>query len=81
MHAEKVNMYLDDTLIYIHHTALMITSPDNDTYTYTTMLQQEDRNQFVKAIMKKIVDHESRKYWFIMRKEDLPIGAKIILAI
>ena len=75
LHAEKVNMYLDDTLIYIHHTALMITSPDNDTYTYTTMLQQEDRNQFVKAIMKKIVDHESRKHWFIMRKEDLPIGA------
>ena len=75
LHAEKVNMYLDSTLIYIHHAALMTTSPDNDIYTYTTMLQQEDRNQLVKATMKKRVDHESRKHWFIMRKEDLPIGA------
>ena len=45
------------------------------------MLQQEDRNEFVKNMMKKIVDHESRKYWYIMRRKNLPIGAKTILAI
>ena len=81
LHAEKVNMHLDGTLNYIHHAALMTTSPDNDTYTYKSMLQQEDKNEFVKAMMKEIVDHESRKQWSIMRREDLPIGAKTILAI
>ena len=55
--------------------------PDNDTYTYKRMLQQEDRNEFVKAMMKEIVDHEQRKHWSIMRREDIPIGSKIILAI
>ena len=58
LHAEKVNMHLDGTLNYIHHAALMTQSPDNDTYTYKTMLQQEDRNEFVKAMMKEIVDLE-----------------------
>ena len=37
------------------------------------MLQQEDRNEFVKDMMKEIVDHESRKYWYIMRRTNLPI--------
>ena len=59
LYAEKVNMHLDGTLNHIHHAALMTTSPDNDTYTYKTILQQEDRNEFVKAMMKEIVDHES----------------------
>ena len=74
-------MHLDSTLNYIHHADLMTTSPDNDTCTYKTMLQQEDRNECVKAMMKDIVYHKSRNHWSIMRKEDLPIGAKTMLAI
>ena len=45
------------------------------------MVQQEDRNKFVKNMMKEIVDHESRNHWSIMRREYLPIGAKKILDI
>lgn len=37
--------------------------PDNDTYAYKMMLQEDDRNDFVKTMMKKIVDH---KHWSII---------------
>ena len=45
------------------------------------MLQQDDRNDFVKAMMKDIADHEQRKHWSIIRRDHLTVGAKTILAI
>ena len=81
LHAEKVNTHLDGTLNYTHHATLMAQFPDNDTYTYKTILQQDDRNEFVKAMMNEIVDYEQRKKWYITRRKYLPIGTKTILAI
>ena len=52
LHAENVNTHLDGTLNYIHHATLVTQFSDNDTYTDKTMLQQGDRNEFVKAMMK-----------------------------
>ena len=81
MHTEKVNTHLDETLNYIHHVTLMTQSPDNDTYTYKTMLQHNDRNELVKATMKEIVDHEDIRYCSMVIIKDLPPGAKTILDI
>ena len=45
------------------------------------MLQHNDRNEFVKVMMKEIVDHQDRTYWSMMLRADLPPGAKTILGI
>lgn len=53
LHVETVITHMDGTLKYTHQAALRTQSPDNDTYTYKTILQHEDRNEFVKAMMKE----------------------------
>ena len=59
----------------------MTQSPNNDMYTYKTTLEQDDRKDFVKVMMKEIIDHEQRKHWSIIHREDLSIAAKKALAI
>ena len=54
----------------------MTQSPNNDMYTYKTTLEQDDRKDFVKVMMKEIIDHEQKKHWSIIRREDLSIAAK-----
>ena len=58
LYVKTVKSNLDGTLKYIHHAAIMTQAPDNNTYIYNTMIQQENRNKFVKAMMKEIADHE-----------------------
>ena len=72
MHVEQINLHLDVTLNHIHCATLMTQSPDNNSYTYNTMLQHDDRDEFIKATMKEIVDHEKGKHWYIMLREDPP---------
>ena len=45
------------------------------------MLQQEDKNEFILAMMKEIQDHEKRNYWHLFPRANIPSGHKTILAI
>ena len=54
---------------------------DNETYTFKEMLQQEDRVEFIKAMMKEIRDHEQRGHWHLYERCNIPKGHKTILAI
>ena len=81
LHAEKFTSNFDGTLNSFHHAALMAAPGDNDTYTFKNMLQEDDKNEFISAMMKEIKDHEDRNHWDVMLRDDLPKGAKTILAI
>ena len=81
LHAEKLTSNFYGTLNSFHHAALMTASGDNDTYTFKNMLQEDDKNEFISAMMKEIKDHEDRNHWNVMLRDDLPKGAKTILAI
>ena len=45
------------------------------------MLKQEDKNEFIKAMVKEVHDHEGRKHWRIVDRSSLPPRTKTILAI
>ena len=45
------------------------------------MLQKEDKNEFITAMMKEVQDHESWGHWTMIPWADMPDGAKTILAI
>ena len=81
LHAEKVNTHFDGTLNAIHHAVLTATAGDNDTYTLKDMLVQEDKNDFIVAIGKEVLDHESRDHWTVMHRSEMPKGVKTIMAI
>ena len=54
---------------------------DNETYTFKEMLQQEDKNEFIKAMLKEVQDHENRHHWHLFERNKIPEGYKTILAI
>ena len=54
---------------------------DNDSYTYSGMLKQPDKHQFVEAMLTETAVHEKRNHWSIMKCKDMPPGAKKILLI
>jgi hypothetical protein len=79
LHTERVNTHFDGTLNYIHHAVLMTDAGDNDTYTLKDMLKQDDRNDFIAAMVKEVCDHESRDHWTLMPRSSVPAGVKTIL--
>lgn len=45
------------------------------------MLKQEDKNEFIQAMMKEVTDHESRNHWTVLPRSEIPNGVKTILAV
>ena len=81
LHAHKVNMHFDGTLNELSHTVLSTAAGDNDTYTLREMLKQDDKSDFILAMVKEVTDHESRNHWTIMPRSAIPKGTKTILAV
>ena len=77
---QLVNQHFDGTFNYFHPLAFTETS-DNETYTFKEMLQQEDKNEFIKAMLKEVQDHENRNHWHLFERDKIPQGHKTILAI
>ena len=65
---QYLNSYYDGTLNLIQSSVLVSSSvgTDNDTYTFSQMLKQEDKHEFIKAMMVEIDDHERRGHWTLM---------------
>ena len=37
------------------------------------MMKQDDKTDFITAMLKEIDDHESRYHWTLMRRKDIPL--------
>ena len=81
LHSHKVNTHFDGTINKIHHAALMADSGDNDSYTLKGMLAQEDKPDFIAAMIKEVKDHEQRNHWTVYPRSAIPEGTKTILSI
>ena len=80
LHTEQVNTHFDNTVNSFHHMVLA-TAEDNDTYTLKDMLKQDDKNDFVEAMIKEVADHESRDHWTLMSRSMMPKGTKTIMSV
>ena len=63
------------------HRIFSVAKGANESYTFKKMLQKDDRNQFVEAMTKEILDHTKRKHWEIEPRSQMPRGTKPIMAI
>lgn len=81
LHTELVNTHFDGTINQLHHAVLSTVAGDNDTYTLKEMLQQDDKNEFIKAMLKEVVDHENRDHWTVMERSAKPKEMKSILSV
>ena len=71
-----VELYVDtvDPLVYA-------ASSDPDTLYLDQALMAPDREQFIKAMMKEVEDHESREHWELVRRDSLPKGTAVLPAV
>jgi hypothetical protein len=81
LHSNRVNAHFDGTINKLHHAALMVDSGDNDTYHLKDMLKQDDRSDFITAMVKEVADHEARNHWTVLNRSEMPEGTKTILSI
>lgn len=78
---ERVNAHFDGTLNHVHTMIFAADTGKNDIYTFKEMLQEDDKSQFIEAMLKEIAVHEDRNHWDVISRSDLPSGAKTIMAI
>jgi hypothetical protein len=77
----ECNELFDGTLNQIHNYAFTTDIASNEVFTFTQAMRQEDRAEFVKAMVKEVLDHEERGHWALVLRSTIPKGVKTIQAI
>jgi hypothetical protein len=54
---------------------------NNEVFTYHQAMKQDDHADFIKAMEKKIGDHEEQNHWDLVLQSTIPDNAKVIKAI
>ena len=82
LHTERINTHIDATINSLYHACcLTINASDNDTYTLKQRLQQDDKNDFIEAMIKEVDDHSNKGHWDVVKRSEMPPGTKTILAV
>ena len=77
---DRLNGLFDDTINNICH-QIHAYATSNECFTYSQMLREEDNKQFFKAMEVELDDHEVQNHWTLMERNNMPPGAKTIMAI
>ena len=77
----ECNELFDGTINQIHNYALASDLSNNEAYTFSQAMRQDDRAQFVDAMMKEVKDHEEREHWELVLRSTIPKGVRTIQAI
>ena len=59
---QVINQHFDGTLNYLNPMTYHTDISDNKSYNSKEMLRQEDKSEFIKAMLREIQDHEVRKH-------------------
>ena len=79
-HHDSINMNADGTLNTLHPLSYQAKKAENDTFTFKEAMQEDDREEFIRAMLKEIEDHQERKYWKAVDRSTIG-NAKVIQAI
>ena len=80
-HFLEANELFDGTLNVIHNTILATYISNNEVYTYTQSMKQDDASEFVKAMEVEVQAHEQLSHCIMVLRSTLPAGAKTMGAI
>jgi hypothetical protein len=78
---DRLNGLFDDTINNICHQIYAFTASDNECYTYSQMLWQDNYKQFFQAMEIELDDHETCNHLTLMLWKDIPTEANKIMAI
>ena len=75
---DVINTNFDKSLNHLHHMALAAGQTHNEVYTFSEMLKQDDRKEFVAAMETEVRAHEEKKHWEVVPRASLPAHVKTI---
>ena len=75
-HLQNIQSLFDDSINECHFYVFNAVASTNDVYTLKEMLKLKDVRPFEEAMMKEINDHEERDHWMLMKRLDMPKGAR-----
>ena len=61
-HVENCNSLFDETINKIHPMVFVTNIEQNESYTFQEMMKQDDKTEFITAMLKDIDDHESQDH-------------------
>ena len=71
MHDHTVELNVDGSLNYMHPMSLTAKTGANDTFHFHQAMQQPDRAEFIKAMVKELEDHHRHKHWKLVKREEI----------
>ena len=76
---EVVELNVDGSMNYLHPLSL-ISQPSNDTFYFHQAMQEDDRDEFIKAMVKELEDHRKHNHWKLIHRSEIG-DAKTVKAI
>ena len=81
LHFEEANKHWNGTLKKFHFVSLHTKAGLNEVFTYHQAFKQDDWCDFITAMEKEVLDHESHGHWDLVHRSTIPAGKKVIKAI
>lgn len=66
-----VELNVDGTFNYEHPLSFVAKTGSNDTYHFHQAMQEPDRDDFIKAMIKEIQDHENNNHWILVKRSSI----------
>eukprot|EP00957_Ditylum_brightwellii_P131579 10034649-Ditylum_brightwellii.AAC.1 len=57
--------------------AFVANQQQNETYTYNGMMKQNDRKDFIMAMLYEIKVHKVREHWMLMKRAEVPADKRV----
>ena len=80
LYPQTVEMNVDGSINNMHPLCMATSSGKNDTYHFHDAMQQPDREEFIKAMIKELKDHHDNKHWRLVKRSSIG-NAKTVKAI
>jgi hypothetical protein len=68
---EAVQLNVDGSSNYMHPFAFITKNNNNDTFYFHQAMQQDDRDDFVQAMIKELEDHKVNKHWKLVKRNTI----------
>lgn len=74
---EAVQLNVDGSINFMHPLSLATQTAGNDVFYFYQAMQEDDREDFIKAMIKEFDDHQSNNHWKLVKRDKLGDAATI----
>ena len=68
---EAVNLNVDGSLNYSHPLSFATQTAGNEAFYFHQAIQEEDRDEFIQAMIKELEDHKNNKHWELIKRNKI----------